>query len=179
MATRNQFFTTAKAGQVETRTVEVAPKPAVAKVVREGFQVPVAKLDAVQVERFLGTLDIVQPRQTPRIVSQSIAPGVRVTAGTVVDLVLASVDDVPFGIFEGVHKDLRERNVATLLDGMLAQTATRQTLLKFDKAEDVPQADRAALTTQFQGANVAIDEADPNANFESAFNAARIALAFR
>jgi hypothetical protein len=178
MVTVNKF-TAQLFKETPTRTVEVAPQPAVAKVVREGFQVPFAKVKDLEVERFLGGLDVVLPRQTPRVVSQSITPGVRVTAGTVVDLVLAPISDVPFGIFEGVHRDLRERNVATLLDGMLATTATRQTILKYDKPEDVPQAERTTLIQQFETAQVAIDETSAEANFASAFNAARVALAFK
>ena len=178
MATFNKLAaqTTAK---TSIRTVEVAPQPAVAKVIRDGYQIPFVSVKGTEVERFLGGLDVVQPRQTPRVVSQSITPGVRVTAGTVVDLVLAPISDVPFGIFDGVHRDLRERKVATLLDGMLAQTATRQTILKYDKPEDVPQAERATLIQQFASAGVVIDDSNAEANFGAAYNGARVALAFK
>ena len=185
MATKASLITgaTATAALAKTqaliRTVEVAPAPAIAKVVRDGFQVPAATVNSIAVERFLGTLDVVLPRQTPRIVSQSIKPGTRVTAGTVVDLVLAPISDVPFGIFEGVHRDLRERNVATLLDGMLAQTATRQSFLKYTRPDDMPQVERELLTAQFLTAGVRIDNTSSEADFSAAFNTARVALAFK
>jgi hypothetical protein len=113
------------------------------------------------------------------VVSQSIRPGTKVTAGTVVDLILAPPSDIPFRIFDNVHRDLRERSVATLVDGMLQDQTTRQTLLKYDKAQDVPAAERTALTQQFQAANVGIDDAAPDSSFEAAFNSARGALAFK
>ncbi len=175
----NSRITTNLTFQSEPRTVEVAPQPATAKVVREGFQVPAVALNNQAAEFFLGNLDLVLPRQTPRVVSQSIKPGTRVTAGTVVDLILAPVDDIPFVIFEGIHRDLQQRNVSALLDGMLAQPVTRQTVLKYQKAEDVPAVEREALTQQFRQADVVISEDAAETNFAAAFNAARAALAFK
>jgi hypothetical protein len=161
-------------------TVDVAPQPAQAKVVREGFQVPAVALNNQAADFFLENLEVLQPRQTPRVVSQSLKPGTRVTAGTVVDLVLAKSSDIPFGIFDGVHAGLKQRSVDTLLDGMLAQPAVRQAVLKYDKAEDLPAAERALLTTQFtQNADIAIDENSPDTSFNAAFQAARMALAFK
>jgi hypothetical protein len=161
-------------------TVEVAPKPASAKVVREGFQVPIVALNAQAASFFLDNLPVVLPRQTPRVVSQSIAAGLRATAGTVVDLVLAPVSDIPFGIFDGVHRDLKQRNVATLLDGMLAQPDIRQLVLKYDDPTNVPLADRTVLTQQFrQSADIAIDDTNVETGFAAAFQAARVALAFK
>lgn len=179
MVTRITGLSAVNVFQSAPRTVEVAPQPATAKVVREGFQVPAVELNLQAAEFFLGNLDIVAPRQTPRVVSQSLKPGTRVTAGAVVDLVLAPVNDIPFVIFEGVHRDLRERNVATLLDGMLAQPATRQTVLKYQKADDVPQAEREVLARQFAASNIGIDESSAETGFAAAFNAARVALAFK
>lgn len=161
-------------------TVEVAPQPAQAKVVREGFQVPAVALNNQAAEFFLDNLEVLQPRQTPRVVSQSIQPGTRVTAGAVVDLVLARSSDVPFNIFAGVHTGLRQRTVDTLLDGMLAQPTVRQAVLKYDKAEDVSAADRTLLVQQFQqSADIAIDDTSPDTSFAAAFQSARMALAFK
>lgn len=159
--------------------VEVDDKPAVAKVVRDGFQVPAVQINQQATEFFLGGLVALQPRQTPRVVSQSIKAGTKVNAGTVVDLILAPPTAIPFTIFDNVHRDLRNRNVAALTDGILQDAATRQTLLKYEKAADVPAAEKTALTAQFRGANIGVDEAAPETSFEAAFNSARGALAFR
>jgi beta-lactam-binding protein with PASTA domain len=122
---------------------------------------------------------VLQPRQTPRVVGQSIKPGTKVTVGTVVDLVLAPASVIPFSIFDNIHADLAQRNVGDLLDGMLADPATRQSVLKYDKAENVPAAERTALTERFQAADVRINDATPATSFAAAFNAARGALAFK
>lgn len=159
--------------------VEVAAKPAVAKVVREGFQVPAVTLNQQAADFFIGNLEVLQPRQTPRVLAQSIKPGTKVTLGTVVDLVLAPSTLIPFNIFDNVHADLAQRNVSDLLDGMLADPVTRQTVLKYEKADDVPAADRTALTERFTAADVRIDDGSPATSFAAAFNAARGALAFK
>ncbi len=180
MATRITGLTTAvNLFQSAPITVEVAPQPATAKVVREGFQVPAVALNNQAADFFLDNLPVLQPRQTPRVVSQSIKPGTRVTAGTVVDLILAPASDIPFTIFEGVHRDLLERNVGNLLDGLLAEPATRQSVLKYQKAEDMPVAEREVLTQQFRQQQIVIDEANPDTGFTAAFNSARAALAFK
>ena len=179
MATKNQFNIESQTLKNLERTVEVAEMPAKAKVVREGFQVPAVEFNTQAAEFFLDNLQVLQSRQTPRVIAQRTQPGTRVTAGTVVDLVLAPVNDIPFGIFEGVHRDLRERSVAGLLDGILQDPTTRQTLLKYEKADDVPQAERNALTQQFQAADIGIDDAVADASFAAAYKAARGALAFK
>ncbi|CAD5366022.1 conserved hypothetical protein [Rubrivivax sp. A210] len=159
--------------------VEVAAQPVFAKVVREGFQVPPVTFNPAAADFFLDNLDVLQPRQTPRVVGQSIKPGTKVNVGTVVDLVLAPASVIPFNIFENVHADLAQRNVGDLLDGMLADPVTRQTVLKYEKAEDVPLAERTALTESFVAADVRINDAAPTTSFTAAFNAARGALAFK
>lgn len=165
--------------QTKEVLVEVDDKPAVAKVVREGFQVPSITFNQQKADFFLGNLDVIQPRQTPRVVSQSIKPGTKVGVGTIVDLIMAPPTAIPFDIFDNVHRDLRTRNVSVLVDGILQDPATRQSLLKYDKAQDVPAAEKTALTLQFQAANIGIDDTVPEASFEAAFNSARGALAFK
>jgi hypothetical protein len=164
---------------VDTIFVDVSDKPATAKVVREGYQVPAARFDTAKAEFFIDDLIKIPPSGQPRVVSQSIKPGVSVTPGTVVDLVLAPRGIIPFEIFENIHADLRAANLSRM-DPALENATTRETLLKYEKAADVPAADRALLTTALsQGADIGIIEDDPTRNFETAFNAARSALAFR
>jgi len=181
MATSNNFIIGNKAafGPAREVLVEVDDKPAVAKVVRDGFRVPSIKLNQQNADSFLGDLEVIQPRQTPRVVSQSIKPGAKVGVGTIVDLILAPPTAIPFNIFDNVHRDLRERSISVLVDGILQNPTTRQSLLRYENAQDVPAAEKAALTQQFQSANIGIDENVPEANFEAAFDSARAALAFK
>lgn len=162
------------------RIVELAEKPAIAKVVRDGFQVPQVMLDPQKADFFLGDLEAVLPLKTPRVVSQSIRAGTRATAGTVVDLVLAPPFVIPLNIFENVHKDLFDLKVSELLDKPLLKDAkVRETLLQYDNVDNIPKADRDALTLKFQAADIHIDEAAAATSFAAAFSSARGALAFR
>lgn len=179
MATSPFLNATRSLSGTRALTVEVANQPIKARVVREGFQVPPIQLDNQAATFFFDNLPVLPPRQAPRVVTQSIKPGTKVTAGTVVDLVLAPSRIIPFDIFEGVHADLKGRNLTTLLDGMLQDPVARQSLLKYDTVEELPQAERAALTASFASANVGVDDAVPERSFESAFNSARAALAFK
>ena len=95
-----------------------------------------------------------------------------------VDLVLAPKGIIPFEIFENIHADLRAANLERM-DPVLENATTRQALLKYERAADVPAAEKAQLTQALQGADISITEDDPSRNFETAFNAARAALAFR
>ena len=173
------FTTVSAAAPKGSLVVEVADQPAKAKVVREGFQVPVVKYNPQAADFFLDNLQVVDIRQTPRVVTQSIPQGTRVLAGTVIDLVLAPATGIPLDIFENVHRDLAQRTVGSVVDTLLANTEVRQTLLKYEDPADVPESERAALTAQFNAADIAIDDSVANTSFAAAFNSARGALAFR
>lgn len=179
MATEIIKGITRAATKDEPLILEVGAAPAKAKVVREGYQVPAVGLNKQAAEFFIDNLRPLDPKQTPRVVTQSIPSGTKVTRGTTVDLVLAPPSDIPFGIFDNVHRDLRERSVSDLVDGMLQNATVRQTLLKYEKPEDVPAAEKALLQTEFGKAQVTIDEAQADASFAAAYNSARGALAFK
>src|SRR5687767_5968179 len=89
--------------------VDLSPEPAKAKVVREGYQVPRAPLDAQKAAFLVDELIGILPEQTPRVLAQSIPAGSKVAQGTTVDLVLAPTDVIPFDIFADVHQDLKGR----------------------------------------------------------------------
>lgn len=159
--------------------VDLSPEPAKAKVVREGYQVPRAKLDVQKTGFLLEELVIVPPQQTPRILAQSIAPGSKVAQGTSVDVVLANTDVIPFDIFEEVHEDLKGRQLSELLDTALQSAQVRKTLLQYEKAEDVPLGEKQALILALESANVGVDDQDDTRSFARAFESARSALAFK
>ena len=159
--------------------VDVSPKTQKSKVVREGYQVPSPKVDVTKTDFFLDQLEVVPPRQAPRVVSQSIRPGTRVTPGTVVDLILALTDDVPFDIFENPHRDLKGKALATVTDGVLGDPKVRELMLKYERAEDVPEADKNFLITEFGKRNIRVTDETEDSKFESAFNSVQGALAFK
>lgn len=158
--------------------VDVSDKPAVAKVVREGHPVPQARLDPAKAGFFIDDLIVMPPAVAPRVISQSVKPGTKVVPGTVVDLILAPKQIIPFEIFEDAHADLR---FATLerMDPVVNDPRARRFLLKYERAADVPESERPELTQLLSQADIGIVEDDPERNFEKAFNTARNALAFR
>jgi hypothetical protein len=101
-----------------------------------------------------------------------------VVAGTVVDLVLAPRDSIPFDIFTDIHADLKGKPI-TAMDPVLNDAASRQILLANTNSTDLNAADKTTLTNAFQAAKIKIDETDPTRTFDLAFQAARGALAFR
>jgi hypothetical protein len=157
----------------------VSPKTAKPKVVREGYQVPTPVFDQKKTDFLLDQLDIVAPRQTPRVVSQSIPAGTRVTPGTVVDLILAPADDISFDIFTTPHADLRDKPVTFLIDTVLDNPQARQILLTYDRLEDVPEADKQVLRNEFTRHDITITEDEGERGLGRAWDSARGALAFR
>jgi hypothetical protein len=150
-----------------------------AQVVREGFKVPEVVFDPRKADFFLDTLEVAAPRDEPRIVSQSIRAGAAVQRGTTIDLTLMPPVQIPFDIFEQPHRGLLGKNVQEVTEGILKDPGIRQTILKFDRAEDVPAAEREKLQKAFVASGIAIDEANGDTNFDAAFRSMQGAIAFR
>jgi len=159
--------------------VDLSQKAAQAKIVREGYQVPTPKVDAVRANFVLENLEIIAPRVLPRVISQSVKAGTKVTQGTVVDLVLVPKSSIPFDMFEVVHADLAGKNVDSLTETLLENSKARQILLNHENPEDIPPADKEFLTVELGRSGVRVDEADAGRTFTKAFAGARGALAFR
>jgi hypothetical protein len=162
----------------DVRVVDVSDRPAKVNVVREGFQVPPPAINEQRVAGFLEDLIQLPPQQTPRVVSQSIPAGTKVTAGTVIDLVLAPKQVIPWDIFENVHAGVAGLFLPAA-DAALNNTQARQILLKYEDPADVPAAERTVLTNALQGTPLQVDAQDPARNFDRAFSTGRNALTFR
>jgi hypothetical protein len=159
--------------------VDLTPTPAKAKVVREGYQVPLVALNPQVSNFFLDNLTPISPRQEPRVVAQTIPAGTKVLPGTAIDLVLATTTTIPFDIFDTVHASLKGQTL-NVLDPLLDNATVRQTLLKYNSAADVAPEDKVALVAAFNQSEVlSINETNSTTNFQAAFNSARSALAFR
>jgi hypothetical protein len=159
--------------------VDVSERSVSADVVRDGYRVPTAKVDRARADFLISDLVEIGKRDEPRVISQSVPAGTAVSAGTVVNLVLTSRSNVPLDIFDGVHRELSQRNIDELLEGTLADATIRQNFLRYEQAAEVPAEVRAQLTTALMQNEITIDDSQPDRSFESAFNTARAALAFR
>ncbi len=159
--------------------IDLSPQPAQAKVVREGFQVPTVAFNPAKAGFFIDNLALIDLKQEPRVVSQSVPAGTKVLPGQAVDLVMALTRDIPIDIFEQPHRDLKNLRLSVLTDGILQDNAVRQTLLKYSTAAEVPTSDKTALAAQFAQQGITIDENNADTGFAAAFNTVRGALAFR
>ena len=161
-----------------TQLIDISDKPTKAKVVREGFEVPTVVLDEKKTTFVLDNLPTVLPKFSPRVVSQSIPPGTKVTPGTVVNLVLAPKDAIPFEVFDNVHADLKTKALSHV-DEVVENVAVREVLLKRDTASEVTAEEKQLLVTEFQKKGVTVNEADSTRTFAKAFDSIRGAAAFR
>lgn len=162
--------------------IDLSDETAKANIVREGFGVAEAKVLPEAFERWLGATPTRLPKETPRVVGQSARPGRKVPAGTSVDLVLASNRDIPLEIFEGVHKDVRERNIENLLEQTLDReenAVVRRIVLDRETDAELKDNERALVLGMLEEADVPIDDTDPEADLPSAYRALRYASAYR
>ena len=176
-----QINEAARIGRPELQTtVEVGQLlPVQAKVVREGFKVPPVEFNPSKEAFFLDNLEIINLKDEPRVVSQSVRAGTMLPRGTTVDLVLTPPTQIPVDIFEQPHLALANKKVFELNEGILSDPSIREKLLQHDRPDDLAPADRQQLTQKFAQAGIQIDDANANTSFASAFNTMRKALAFR
>jgi hypothetical protein len=158
--------------------VDVSARPALAKVVREGYNVPAAVVDRQKADFFIGELISVTAKEQPRVVSQSVAAGTRVTQGAVIDLVLAPKDSIPFEIIQDAHADFKGKAISAA-DVLLDDPKFRETILKYDTSGAVPAVEKLAVVAALAKSNIRVNEGDPELTFDKAFQTVRSAAAFR
>lgn len=168
--------TTARASE-GPKFIDVSDTPVKNNIVRGGFQVPAPRLDPTKTAQLVGDLIVIAPTDLPRVISQSVAAGTKVSAGTVIDLDLAPKSAITFDAFELVHLDLKGKSVDTI-SPLVADGATRKLLLTYENAQDVPAADKTALRQAMGRVGIQVDDTDPERTFERAFESTRGALAF-
>ena len=119
------------------------------------------------------------PTLAPRVVSQSIAPGIKVAKGASVDITLAPRQDDSIDVIVGVHEGFRGRNVGGVVDTILTQPEVFGAVLDFETAAEVPAPQRAAIEAALASNDIGIVADDPKRNFDSAFRTLKGAAAFK
>ncbi len=153
-----------------------------ANIVRGGFGVAEAKVIPDALQRWLGGIDTQRPRETPRVVGQSLQPGKKVPTGTAIDLVLAPSRDIPLNIFEGTHGDLRDRSIGLFLAQTLDQEAHKEVLkivLAKETEEELDDSEKAAVESMLEAADIEIDDSDAEKSFRAAYRTLRYSSAYR
>ena len=161
------------------KVIDVSDKPLKTNVLRQGKQVPAVVLDQKIIDTFITPDKIVPPTLAPRVVSQSIAPGIKVAKGASVDIVLAPRNTIPIDVIIGLHEGFRGRNVGGVVDTMLAKPEVVNAVLDFETATEVPAATRTAIEQELASNNIGIVADDPKRNFDAAFRTLKGAAAFR
>ncbi|HKJ02708.1 MAG TPA: hypothetical protein VJ997_09640 [Longimicrobiales bacterium] len=159
--------------------VDISDKPIRTNIVREGFQVPAATVDEAQITSVLERLPPIGRVEASRVVVQSIPAGTRVTAGTVVNVVLAPKSSVPTGIFVGAHADLRGTVISQVTEAF-ANTNVLRTLLSYDNPAAAPEAERAAVQAEAESRfGIAVDPQDSTRDMSALWTTLRNAAAYR
>jgi hypothetical protein len=167
------------AGLSGLKVIDVSEQPLKSNVVRQGKLVPAVALDQKIVDAFVTPDVIVTPTLAPRVVSQSIPPGVKVARGASIDIVMAPRNTIPIDIIVGVHEGFRGFNVGGVVDAMLGQPEVANAVLDFEEPEQVPAASRAAIEQALAANDIGIVADDPKRDFNAAFRTLKGAAAFK
>ena len=161
------------------KVIDVSDQPLKSNVVRQGKLVPAVALDPKIVDTFVTPDVIVTPTLAPRVVSQSIAPGVKVARGASVDIILAPRNTIPIDVIVGVHEGFRGRNVGGVVDTILTRPEVVSAVLDFETAEEVPAAQRAVIEEALSSNDIGIVAGDAKRDFDAAFRTLKGAAAFK
>ena len=179
-AERASKFTADAAVENKLVFVDLDDEPAKANVLRDGKQVPSVIPEKSRVLEAIGGLVIVQPKEKPRVFSQSIEPGTRVTVGTSVDLVIAPRDDVNVGIFTDIHIATAETSIGQFVGNLQQSDELVNLALKYEKSSEVSATDKNRIAELLEeNTQVKVNEGAAGEGFENAFNSMQVALAFK
>jgi hypothetical protein len=163
----------------DLKVIDVSDKPLKSNVLRQGKQVPAVELNRRIVDAFATADKVVTPTLAPRVVSQSIAPGVKVAKGASVDITLAPRHTIPIDIIVGWHEGFGERTVGGVIEEILNKPDVVEAVLDFEEPEQVPAASRAAIEQALAANNIGIVADDPKRDFNAAFRTLKGAAAFK
>lgn len=158
------------------RIVDLEATKTRATIVRGGEAVVTPIINVSRAAAVLDRFIPVPRMEVARSVTQSIASGTLVMRGTAIDVDFLPPSQVVLGIFDGVHLDLRDRNIGAVA-ALLADPEVAPALRK--DASTLTPAERQNLTAKFAAANVGIDDASPDRSLGAALAGLRTAQAFR
>lgn len=162
----------------DVRFVDLTEKTTSSKQVREGFLVPATTVNKQRAEFTLEQLPVAERPSIPRVVTQSITAGTHVSPGTVVDLVLAPKQLLPFGIFDGVHADLQARTL-DFLDDVIENPEVRKLVLTYDSGDKMTAAEKQVITAEMGRKQITVNPEDASRSFNAIVEGLRTAAAFR
>ena len=158
----------------QTIAVDVGASATKAEISRGGFAVAEIGVLPERIGSFLTDRPIVQTK----VVTQTIAPGTAVAAGTTIDVVLTVTRDLPVAVIPGIHEAFSGLTMAQLHDQFATDTRVRDILRTKTDVSDLNTDDIASLTTALQAQNIPVSN-DPGQTVASAFTAIQAAFTFQ
>jgi hypothetical protein len=160
--------------QETTVFVDVGARKVDANITRDGVAISALPIDDVFIDDFFTG----RPQIRTKVVSQSVPAGTPVPIGTAIDLVLAPPFQLPIGIVEGVHVDLRQRTLGSLYDQVIADdTELRRVLARNATADALTANDEAIVLGALNQLDIFISE-EPGRDVAAGFQALKAGFTF-
>jgi len=159
-----------------TKVVDLEATRTKVDIVRGTETVVTPVINPVRATGILEAFVPIRRTEEARSVKQSIAAGTLVARGTAIDLEFLAPANVLLGLFEGVHADLRTRNVMTVAP--LLDDPEVVTLVKKDVGT-LTVDERQNLSVKLAAQGVTVDETNPERSLGAAVMGLKSAQAFR
>lgn len=130
--------------------VDVGSRKIESQVERDGVPIGVLNID----QAILADHILERPVLQVRVVSQSVAAGTPVPAGTTVDLVMATPFELPVGVVTGVHAGLKKVTIADAYSKLVANNPLVNRIVTRAAAGQLGAEDTAAVRTIFADAQI-------------------------
>jgi hypothetical protein len=162
---------------IKTLTVEVGTETVVPTIVRGGKEITPPSFNTARIDDFLSHATTLPRLLIPVGISQSIPAGTLVPKGTPVDVVLAPMSSIPFGLLDQFHDDLKAVPITNVLP--LLSDPQVAPILQKASASDLTADEKTIVTNQLKTLNVTVDDTNPAKTFALAFDSLKSAQAFQ
>lgn len=145
--------------------VEVATDVTEANITREGAKVPSVVLDVDVIDSIID----IAPKPRYKVLRQSVEAGRAVERGTVVNLTMAEVDDLPIGIVGGVLPALGEHTIGELYAPVVGSNPLVKRILgRKTNPSELTESEKGTLVSALGAGGIEVDPDDDEA-FAGAF----------
>lgn len=140
--------------------VEVGTSVSEANITREGVKVPNLHLDLNVIDSIID----IAPRPRYKVLRQSVEAGRAVERGTIVNLTMAQVDNLPIGIVGGVLADLGDRTIGELYTPVVGSNPELKRILgRRTSPSELTESEKGTLLSALGQNGVEVDPADDEA----------------
>jgi hypothetical protein len=152
--------------------VEVGDQGVSAQITRGGATLPTVEVRPEVIGSFLDGLHLVPTK----VVTQSVPAGSAVVRGTVIDVVVAAVHDLPLEVIAGIHPALAGFTVAQASEAFLSADV-RDILRRRPDPAELTTAEQGTLTAALNARDISVSEEGSN-SLTAAYKGLQAALTF-